>query len=144
VDEPKAPLDRRDTVELPAPTSAPFVLAVGLTLAFAGIVTSPVVSVVGLLLAIVGGVGWWHQVLPVERLERLALAPAEQRARPARPAGEAAEPLKVGTEGHRLRLPVEVTPFRVGLPAGLLGGAAMAAVACPSAAPGTPSTCSPP
>jgi hypothetical protein len=66
-------------------------------------------------------------VLPVERHERLALAPA---AKPAPSVGEAAEPLRVGAEGHRLRLPVEVTPFRVGLPAGLVGGAAMAVVAC--------------
>jgi hypothetical protein len=130
VDEPKEPLERRDAVELPAPTGAPFVLAVGLTLAFAGIVTSPVVSVAGLLLALVGAVGWWRQVLPVERHERLALAPAERRAKPVRPAAEAAAPPKVGTDGHRLRLPVEVTPFRVGLPAGLVGGAAMAVVAC--------------
>jgi hypothetical protein len=127
VDEPREPLERRDAVELPAPTSAPFVLAVGLTLAFAGIVTSPAVSVAGLLLALVGAVGWWRQVLPVERHERLALAPA---AKPALSVGEAAEPLRVGAEGHRLRLPVEVTPFRVGLPAGLVGGAAMAVVAC--------------
>jgi hypothetical protein len=130
VDEPKEPRERRDAVELPAPTGAPFVLAVGLTLAFAGIVTNPAVSVAGLLLALVGAAGWWRQVLPVERHERLALAPAERRAKPERPAGEAAQPLKVGAEGHRLRLPVEVTPFRVGLPAGLVGGAAMAVVAC--------------
>lgn len=130
MEEPKEPVERPDAVELPAPTSAPFVLAVGVTLVFAGIVTHPAVSVLGLLLALVGAVGWWRQVLPVERHETLALAPVERRAEPVAPVGAAAEPLKVGAEGHRLRLPVEVTPFRVGVPAGLAGGAAMAIVAC--------------
>jgi hypothetical protein len=130
MDERQEPHERHDAVELPAPTGAPFVMAVGLTLVFAGIVTHPAVSVTGLLLAVVGAVGWWRQVLPVERHERFALVPTRHRAEPVPPAAEAGEPLEAGAGGHRLRLPVEVPPFRVGVPAGVGGGAAMAVVAC--------------
>ena len=40
------------TVELPAPTAWPIVLAFGLTLLFAGLVTSPAVSLLGAILAV--------------------------------------------------------------------------------------------
>jgi len=125
------PVDGRDGgLDLPAPTSAPFVLAVGLTAVFAGVVTHPAVSVMGVLLAAVGATGWWRQVLPVEQHERVPLAPEKGRARPVQPIAGAVDHLRVGAGGHRLRLPVRVTPFRTGIPAGLAGGAAMAAVAC--------------
>jgi hypothetical protein len=38
--------------------------------------------------------------------------------------------LRVGTNAHRMRLPLEVYPYSVGLKAGLAGGAAMAIVGC--------------
>jgi hypothetical protein len=119
-----------DGIELPAPTSAPFVMAVGLTLLFAGIVTHPAVSGVGLALAVAGAVAWAREVLPVESHERVPFAPPERRARPVEPVPGAVDHLIVGEEGHRLRLPVRVTPFRSGVPAGLVGGVAMAIVAC--------------
>ena len=57
------------TVELPAPTSWPIVFAFGLTLLFAGLVTSGAVSVLGAVVALAGAVGWFRDVLPQEALE---------------------------------------------------------------------------
>ena len=42
------------TIELPAPTAWPVVLAFGLTLVFAGLVTSRSVSILGAILALAG------------------------------------------------------------------------------------------
>src|SRR5262249_13327857 len=50
----------RDRIALPAPTVWPMVVALGVTLGFGGLVTHLVVSVVGVVLALVGGVGWWR------------------------------------------------------------------------------------
>src|SRR5215470_11461995 len=53
-------------IEVPAPTAWPFVLAVGCTLLFAGLVTSASVSVLGGVLALAGCVGWFREVFPRE------------------------------------------------------------------------------
>jgi hypothetical protein len=55
------------TVRLPAPTSWPIVLAFGVTLLFAGLVTSASVSLLGAILVITGCVGWFRDILPHER-----------------------------------------------------------------------------
>ncbi len=119
-----------ETVELPAPTAWPIVTAFGLTLAFAGIVTTPFISFAGVVVVIAGAAGWWRDVLPAERHERVPLLPPERRARPVEPMPGTVDHLVVGAEGHRLRLPVKVTPFAAGIPAGAVGGVAMAIVAC--------------
>ena len=54
--------ERSDSVELPASTVWPMVVALGVTLGFAGLVTHVAVSVAGIVLALVGGVGWWRNV----------------------------------------------------------------------------------
>src|SRR5215470_12840865 len=59
---PEAPRE----IEVPAPTAWPFVLAVGCTLLFAGLVTSASVSVLGGVLALAGCVGWFREVFPRE------------------------------------------------------------------------------
>src|SRR5262249_3064964 len=58
-----------ERIEVPAPTVWPMVVALGVTLGFAGLVTHVAVSAVGVVLALVGGVGWWRCVLPEERVE---------------------------------------------------------------------------
>src|SRR6185369_4247515 len=72
----------RQSLELPAPTASPMVLALGITLICSGLVTNAVVSVIGFLLAVAGGVGWWRQVLPVEHVEVIPLRPLSERAAP--------------------------------------------------------------
>ena len=52
---------------LPAPTAWPFALAIGTALGFAGLLTSVSVSVFGAIVAVLGAVGWFREVLPHER-----------------------------------------------------------------------------
>ena len=47
-----------NTVEMPASTSWPIVLAFGLTLLFGGLVTSAAMSLLGAVISIAGAVGW--------------------------------------------------------------------------------------
>src|ERR1700692_1395109 len=63
-----------DTVEGPAATPGPIVLAFGITLLFAGLVTSGAVSVLGGAVAIAGAVGWFRDVLPYEARETVQVA----------------------------------------------------------------------
>src|SRR5438309_10695239 len=62
------------SIELPAPTAWPIVLAFGLTLVFAGLVTSASVSLLGAILAVAGCVGWFRDVLPHENHESVPVA----------------------------------------------------------------------
>src|SRR5258708_39551310 len=52
------------TIEVPASTAWPFILAFGVTLLFAGLVTSMSVSVLGGALALAGVRGWVAPVFP--------------------------------------------------------------------------------
>lgn len=120
--------EREAFVELPAPTHAPMFAALGVTLAFAGLLTHVLVTVVGAAFLVAGVVGWFRAVLPVEHVERVPLRPPAQRARPVQPTGRA-RTLLPGEAGHRLSLPVEMHPYSAGLAGGLAGAAAMAVVA---------------
>jgi len=62
------------TIELPAPTAWPIVLAFGFTLVFAGLVTSVSVSLLGTIFALAGCVGWFRDVLPNEKHESVSVA----------------------------------------------------------------------
>src|ERR1700684_1904387 len=64
-----------DRIEMPAPTAWPVALAFGLTLLFAGLVTSQAVSILGAIIAIVGVVGWFRDVLPHEAHELVPVVP---------------------------------------------------------------------
>src|SRR5260370_41390230 len=62
-----------DTIEMPAPTVWPIALAFGITLLFAGLVTSASVSVLGAIAAVVAAVGWFRDVFPHEAHEVVAV-----------------------------------------------------------------------
>jgi hypothetical protein len=117
-------------IALPAPTAWPFVTAFGLALLAAGLVTQAAISLVGLILAVRGAVGWFRDVLPVEQHELVRVRPLEQRARPITPAPRAVQHLRPGVAGHRVRIPAEIHPYSSGIKGGILGGIAMAIVAC--------------
>ena len=119
---------RSETVELPAATAWPMVVALGITLAFAGLITHAAVSIVGIALGLIAGIGWYREVLPEQQVERIALRPVELRPPAAPPARAAVEP-RIGEGGHRTRLPVEIQPYSAGIKGGIVGGIAMAVVA---------------
>jgi hypothetical protein len=113
-------------IELPAPTAWPIVLAFGLTLLFAGLVTAAALSILGAVLALAGAVGWFRQVLPWEEREWVPVTPEPitvqtSRRTVERVAGIGAIP--------RAWLPLEVYPISSGIKGGLAGGAVMALVA---------------
>jgi len=116
-----------DRIALPAPTVWPLVVALGVTLGFAGLVTHVAVSVVGVALALVGAVGWWRCVLPEEQVEYVPVSPVPEPPPITRPRG--VERMLFGDERHRARLPVEVQPLSAGVRGGIVGGCAMAVCA---------------
>ena len=122
--------DCRPGIPLPAPTSAPLYFALGLSLLLAGLVTHEIVSAVGAATAVLGAIGWWRQVLPHEHETTVALQPEALRARPVEARPGSVERMSAGRDGHRLRLPIEYHPYGSGLRGGVVGGAAMAVVAC--------------
>src|SRR6202790_5789899 len=62
------------TIDLPAPTAWPIILAFGLTLVFAGLVTSVSLSILGAVCAVAGGVGWFFDVRRHEKRESVPVA----------------------------------------------------------------------
>jgi hypothetical protein len=121
--------DDKTRIQLPAPTFWPMVLAFGITLLLAGIVTHWVVSIVGFVIAAKAVDGWWKTVIPHE--EHVAV-PIEMERRPAaiRVGLRSVVRLKLGEGGHRVRVPEEIHPYSAGFWGGLAGGAVMAVLAC--------------
>src|SRR5262252_6913423 len=120
---PRGPVE----VEVPASTAWPLVLSFGLTLMFAGLLTSASVSVLGTVLAIAGCVGWFREVLPREHEIVLAVAQDEPRPMTQR---RVVDRLPVAPDQVRAWLPLHTHPISAGLKGGLAGGVAMAVLAC--------------
>jgi hypothetical protein len=116
-----------NTLELPVPTAWPIVLAFGFTLLFAGLVTSISVSLLGAILAIAGSVGWFRDVLPEEKHERVSVLDKTAPVTTTRP--QVARVKWMTQELHRARLPIEIYPISAGVKGGLAGSVAMAALA---------------
>jgi len=114
-------------VKLPAPTSWPIVLAFGITLLFAGLVTSPSVSILGAILAVAGCVGWFRDVLPHEKEETVDVKEEVVRVSTRR---REVERLAIAPELPRALLPLETYPVSAGIKGGLAGSVAMAVLAC--------------
>src|SRR4030095_6058732 len=115
-----------DRIALPAPTVWPMVVALGVTLGFTGLVTHLAVSVVGVVLALVGGVGWWRNVLPAQRMGHVPGRAAQSFPSCIPSTPRSVERLAFGDDRHRVRLPVEVQPLSAGIRGGLVGAGAVA------------------
>jgi hypothetical protein len=115
------------SLALPAPTAWPLVLAFGLTLLTAGLLTSAYVSALGAVLAVAGCVGWFGDVLPHEKEEKVFT-----EVKPAPIVTERPEVVRIEIvpEMHRARLPIEIYPISAGIKGGLAGSVAMAILAC--------------
>jgi hypothetical protein len=113
-------------IELPAPSAWPLVLAFGVTLAFAGLVTSAAVSGVGLLAAAAAVVGWFRDVFPHEAHVPIRVVDTEL---PVVTSRREVARLQVAPGLPRARLPLEIYPVSAGTKGGLAGSIAMAALA---------------
>ncbi len=121
--------DHQNQIELPAPTFWPMVLAFGITLLLAGIVTHWSISIVGFLIAAKSAAGWWKSVIPREAHEFVPIE-TERRPEAIKVGARSVIKLKLGEGGHRVRVPAEIHPYSAGFWGGLAGGAVMAALAC--------------
>ncbi|MBV8114906.1 MAG: hypothetical protein JO300_09205 [Silvibacterium sp.] len=121
MNEQQKPGSHTETIHLPAPTAWPIVLAFGSTLLFAGLVTSPWISVLGGILMVCGAVGWFRLVLPHEVHEDI---PVVVEHIPIETTRREVERIVI-PEGDRAHLPVETYPIISGIKGGLAGGVAM-------------------
>ena len=114
------------TIALPAPTAWPFCMALGVALIFAGLLTSGMISILGALLYIAGGVGWFREVLPREHRELVTvkLAPPVELVSP-----HEVLQLKIPHQVARAWLPLRIYPVSAGVKGGLAGAVAMALLA---------------
>ena len=114
------------TVILPAPTAWPFVLALGASLIFAGLLTNASISVLGAILYLAGAVGWFRQVLPHEHHVEVPVVPG-----PEPEVVPAPEVMRVpaAQQVQRAWLPLKIYPISAGVKGGLAGGVAMALLA---------------
>jgi hypothetical protein len=113
-----------DSVEVPRPTAAPLVLALGMALLAAGVALGMGFLVVGAVVVVAGLSLWIAQLLP-DRGHVLESLAEPARPRPVTGAPGGVERLRPGMPGYRLRLPQDVHPISAGLKGGIAGGAAM-------------------
>jgi hypothetical protein len=111
----------KEPIEMPASTAWPIILAFGITLCFASLVTNAGVGLAGMVLVCCGIPGWARQVLPHEHHELI-----EVRERTFVPLSvrRTVAHLQVN-EIHRAFLPVESYPVVSGLKGGIAGGIVM-------------------
>ena len=118
-----------DGVELPTPTTWPMMCALGVTLLAVGLVTTLLVTFVGLIIGLISAVGWFRSVFPTPKHTFYPLAEADRRPAPIRVSPRRIDHLQYGESSHRTRIPVEVHRYSAGILGGLAGGAAMAVLA---------------
>ena len=114
-------------IELPAPTAWPIVLGFGCTLLFAGLLTDVSVSVLGAILSLAGGVGWFREVFPHEREELAEIQPEDEELATER---QRVDRIHIDEAVVRAWLPLETYPISAGVKGGWAGSVAMAILAC--------------
>jgi hypothetical protein len=124
-DTPPTP-QRSIEIELPAPTAWPMILAAGLALMFGGLLTSASISVLGVVLAGAGCVGWFRELFPVPHEIAVTAHPEVVTPTTARAEVERLP----AAENVRAWLPVHTYSVGTGVKGGWAGGVAMAALAC--------------
>lgn len=109
------------TIHLPAPTAWPFLLALGVTLVAASLVTNMAIGALGLFLLIIAVVGWFRQVLPHEAHEDI---PVEEEFVSLVSPSEKVARIEVD-ETHRAQLPLQTFSLASAIKGGIAGGIAM-------------------
>lgn len=115
------PAHGADVVLLPVPTAWPMVLALGITLVVAGMVTHWVISLLGVVLSCCSAVGWFFEVLPHEH--HVAVPVEENELTIYSP--RTLHPKLPVDPKHRKMLPVETFSVTAGIKGGIVGGIAM-------------------
>jgi len=118
-----------NVIELPTPTMWPVFAAFGLSLAFAGLVTSFFICLIGIICGLFGAVGWIRDIFPHSKHEAFPIHSKGGRAFEITPSPRTVRHLHIGEHGHRARIPVEIHPYSAGVLGGLAGGVAMALLA---------------
>jgi hypothetical protein len=113
--------EHEGVVQLPTPTAWPMVLSLGIALLCTGLVTNEFVGILGLLLAVAGGVGWFREVLPHESHVNVPVLVETGKAFSSR---TLVDRLPV-SEMHRKMLPIETFHISTGIKGGIVGGIAM-------------------
>lgn len=116
-------------VMMPAPTPWPMVLAFGLTFVAAGLVTQWVIAAIGIVIGLIGAVGWGRVVHGPEGHVWEPWVPHDERASPIAQARTAVESMGPRSIGHRMLLPAAIHPYSSGARGGIAGGVLMAAIA---------------
>jgi hypothetical protein len=111
-----------NVIQLPRPTAWPLILALGLSLIMAGMVTSIVVGILGLVLSVAGGMGWFLQVLPHEAHEAVPVTGDEILSVSAR---TLMDRKRRRPDTPRTILPIETFRITTGIRGGIAGGIAM-------------------
>jgi len=121
--------EHHNHIELPAPTPWPIIMAFGFTLAFAGIVTSLVVTGVGVLLVVISTLGLFKDVFPSPQHVYSPIQLPHEQPSAVKTTGRSVRNLHVGEEGHREHVPVKFHSYSSGIYGGLAGGIVMAVLA---------------
>jgi hypothetical protein len=112
---------------LPAPSAWPITMAFGVSLLFAGLLTSVTLSILGAILTLAGCVGWFRDVLPHEKHVEV---PVEEEKVVIRSPRTQVARLPLAPDLPRALLPLELYPVTAGIKGGLAGSVAMAVLAC--------------
>jgi hypothetical protein len=108
-------------VSLPTPTIWPLILAFGISLAIAGLMTHWVITLLGICLIVPAAVGWFAQVIPHEKHEPVAVSTEVITISTNR----VASVHHAVAQGRREVEPLENYSIWVGVKGGLAGGVAM-------------------
>ncbi len=117
-------LDGAESVTIPGPTIAPFVLALGLVTLAVGMATRPAFLWVGASIFFVGLATWVAHLLPGRGH---VAVPLETHPLPALGQQKSlrVSHLEKGRPGYRLRLPEKIHPISAGVRGGIAGGLVM-------------------
>ncbi len=118
-----------DGVELPIPTAWPMIAALGISLGGLGLLTNMSISYIGIIIGLIGAVGWFKEVFPVPKHDVVPFVPAAKRTSAVKASPRRVGHLRLGEGGHRERVPTATHRYVSGIYGGLAGGTAMAVLA---------------
>ncbi len=108
-------------IHLPEPTAWPILLAMGLVLCGASLITNYGIGILGVLLTVVSAVGWFRDVLPRERHEAIEV---QEEIVSVSASSVQVRHVQID-ETHRAQLPLKTFPISSGIKGGIAGGIAM-------------------